>query len=80
MKFTYKINLDVDVEFEAPLLGADTTSYRRSVVDKLAKQIFKEVMSIKTHSGKAEMVVDDGNTKGSIKCSKTMRADIKDKL
>jgi hypothetical protein len=77
MKFKYKINLDVDMEFEAPLLGMDTTFYRRGMIDKLAKEIFKEVMSNKEHSGKGEIEVNEDNMKGTIKCSKNMRADIK---
>jgi hypothetical protein len=79
MRFKYKINLDVDMEFEAPLLGADTTGYRRGMIDRLAKQIFKEVMSDKEHSGKGEIEVNEDNMRGTIKCSKSMRADIKDK-
>ena len=30
MKFKYKINLEVDVDFEAPLLGTDTTKGKRN--------------------------------------------------
>ena len=37
MLFKYKINLEVEFEFEAPLLGVDTTRMSRKQTDAIAK-------------------------------------------
>lgn len=77
MKFKYSINLNLDFEFEAPLLGADTTGYRRKIIDKIAKDSFKKLMSEKAYIASFEESYDEENMKGSVRYSKSQRADIK---
>jgi len=45
MLFKYKITLDVEVEFDAPLLGTDTTKRRRKQVDSIAKRALQEMIN-----------------------------------
>lgn len=71
MKFKYKINLEVDVDFEAPLLGTDTTKGKRSRIDKIAKAALTEMIQLKSTSfvGIDRKIDEDGlegNVKGSI--------------
>ena len=77
MKFIYKINLEVDFEFDAPLLGTDTTGYRRKIIDRLSKEAFKELMNNKESTTDFEETYDETNMKGKIKCSKKLRGDVK---
>ena len=50
MLFKYKITLDVEVEFDAPLLGTDTTKNKRKQVDGIAKKALQEMINFKTTS------------------------------
>ena len=45
MLFKYKITLDVEVEFDAPLLGTDTTKRRRKQVDGIAKKALQDLLA-----------------------------------
>ena len=40
MLFKYKIKLEVEVEFDAPLLGVDTSKGKRNQTDVIAKKNF----------------------------------------
>lgn len=50
MLFKYKIKLEVEVEFDAPLLGADTTILRRRHANKIAKDALNEMIRTNTTS------------------------------
>ena len=76
MKFNYTVNLNLDFEFEAPLLGADTTSFRRNMINKIAKDAFKKLMNDKSYISSFEELYDEDNMKGTVKCNKSQRADI----
>jgi hypothetical protein len=75
MLFKYKINLDVEVEFEAPLLGADTTGRRRKQADAIAKATLAEITRLGTTS---YIVIDreikEDNMKGKIKSEIILRS------
>jgi len=47
MTFKYKINLEIDVDFDAPLLGTDTTKGKRSRTDMIAKVALAEMIKFK---------------------------------
>jgi hypothetical protein len=49
MLFKYTINLEVEVEFEAPLLGADNTKHKRKYVGSIAKKSLQEMLSLRHH-------------------------------
>jgi hypothetical protein len=68
MKFTYKISLELEVDFEAPLLGADSTVFRRNQSDKLFKDAVKELLKDKKQTVNSfNKNVDEENLKGTIK-------------
>jgi len=68
MIFKYKIKLDIEVEFDAPLLGVDTTKGKRSYVDRLAKATLAEMISFKTTSYVGvDRPIDESNLKGGVK-------------
>jgi hypothetical protein len=68
MLFKYTISLEVEVEFEAPLLGTDTTKGKRNKADMIAKATLAEMIRLKTtsHVG-VDRLVDADNFKGTIK-------------
>jgi hypothetical protein len=75
MKFKYKITLEVDVDFDAPLLGADTTKGKRSRTDMIAKAALSEMIKFKTTSFVGvDREVDEDNLKGTIKGSIMLRS------
>ena len=75
MKFKYKINLDIDVDFEAPLLGADTTKGKRIKTDIIAKAALAEMIRLKTTSYvQLDRVIDEDNLTGTIKGSIMLRS------
>ncbi len=75
MKFKYKITLEVDVDFDAPLLGADTTKGKRSRADMIAKAALAEMIKFKTTSFVGiDREVDEDNLKGTIKGSIILRS------
>lgn len=80
MLYKYKINLEVDAEFEAPLLGTDTTKEYRKQVDAIAKQALAEMIRFKTTSfvGLDRGFSDNDNLKGTINGTITLRT-IKEK-
>jgi hypothetical protein len=75
MRFKYKISLDVEVEFDAPLLGVDTTKGKRSQTDAIAKSALAEMIRIKpTSYAGIDREINDDNLKGTIKGEITMRS------
>jgi hypothetical protein len=75
MKFKYKINLEIDVDFDAPLLGTDTTKGKRSKTDIIAKAALAEMIKFKTTSFVGiDREVDEDNLKGTIKGSIILRS------
>jgi hypothetical protein len=75
MKFKYKITLEVDVDFDAPLLGTDTTKGKRSRADMIAKAALAEMIKFKTTSFVGiDREVDEDNLKGTIKGSIILRS------
>ena len=75
MKFKYKINLDIDVDFEAPLLGVDTTKGKRIKTDIIAKAALAEMIRLKTTSYvELDRVIDEDGLTGTIKGSIMLRS------
>ena len=77
MLFTYKINIEVTSEFFAPLLGCDTTSYRKEMVDEYLRKAFEELMSNSlslSNQTYNEVLLDhkEENLNVIIKCSKQL--------
>ena len=75
MKFKYKINLEIDVDFDAPLLGTDTTKGKRNRTDMIAKAALAEMIKFKTTSyvGIDRTIAED-NLNGTIKGSIVLRS------
>jgi hypothetical protein len=75
MTFKYKINLEIDVDFDAPLLGTDTTRGKRSRTDMIAKAALAEMIKVKTTSYVGvDRVIDEDNLNGTIKGSIMLRS------
>lgn len=75
MKFKYKINLEIEVDFDAPLLGTDTTKGKRSRTDMIAKAALAELIKFKTTSYVGlDRVIDEDNLKGTIKGNIMLRS------
>ena len=75
MKFKYKINLEIDVDFEAPLLGTDTTKGKRNRTDMIAKAALAEMIKFKTTSYAAlDRVIDETDLTGTIKGTIMLRS------
>jgi hypothetical protein len=73
MLFKYKISLEVEVEFEAPLLGADTTGRKRKQADAIAKATLSELTKLGTTSYIViDREVNEENLKGRTKGEITM--------
>jgi hypothetical protein len=75
MKFKYKINLEIDVDFDAPLLGTDTTKGKRNRTDMIAKAALAEMIKFKATSyvGIDRTIAED-NLNGTIKGSIILRS------
>ena len=76
MLFRYKIKLDVEVEFEAPLLGVDTTKGKRKLTDGIAKAALAEMIKFNTTSyvGIDREIQEDGISKGTVKGEIVLRS------
>lgn len=79
MLFRYQITLDLDVEFEAPLLGADTTVGKRKLADSIAKKALQEMISLKNTIVVIDRGVELENLKGTIKGHKSLSKSDKNK-
>jgi hypothetical protein len=74
MLFKYKINLNIEFEFDTPLLGADTTKAYRSRADMIAKATLAEMVKFKTTSYVGiDRGMDEDGLKGIIKGDITLR-------
>jgi hypothetical protein len=74
MLFKYRINLEVEVEFDTPLLGVDTTKGKRNKADMIAKAALAEMIRLKTTSYVGvDREIDADNFKGTIKGEITLR-------
>jgi len=75
MKFKYKITLEVDMDFEAPLLGTDTTKGKRNRTDMIAKAALTEMIKLKATSFVGiDREIDEDGLKGTIKGSIMLRS------
>ena len=75
MRFKYKINLEIDVDFDAPLLGTDTTKGKRGRTDMIAKAALAEMIKFKTTSYVGlDKTIDEDNLTGTIKGSIMLRS------
>jgi hypothetical protein len=75
MRFKYKINLEIDVDFDAPLLGTDTTKGKRGRTDMIAKAALAEMIKFKTTSYIGlDRVIDEDNLTGTMKGSVMLRS------
>jgi hypothetical protein len=67
MLFKYTVNLEVEVEFEAPLLGADNTKHKRKLVNSIAKKTLQEMISLNCTSLVVDRNIEEDNFNGTIK-------------
>lgn len=75
MLFKYKISLEVEVDFEAPLLGTDTTKSRRKQADLFAKGTLAEMVKLGTTSYlKIDREIKKENLNGTIKGELILRS------
>jgi hypothetical protein len=75
MLFKYKINLEVEVEFDAPLLGTDTTRGKRNMTDAIAKAALAEMIKMKTTSYVGlDREIREDNLKGRVRGEITLRS------
>jgi hypothetical protein len=75
MLFRYKISLEVEVDFEAPLLGTDTTKGRRKQADLIAKGTLAEMVKLGTTSYlKIDREIKEENLNGTIKGELVLRS------
>jgi hypothetical protein len=74
MLFKYRIRLEVEVEFDAPLLGVDTTKIRRGQTDAIAKAALAEMIKLKTTSYTGiDREIREDNLNGTVKGEITLR-------
>lgn len=73
MKFNYTIQLEVSMDFGAPLLGVDTTPLKRRRINRMAKDLLKECLYNDSHTFEIEREIDEDNLKGKLKVSKRLR-------
>jgi hypothetical protein len=75
MLFKYKISLEVEVDFEAPLLGTDTTKSRRKQADLIAKGTLAEMVKLGTTSYlKIDREIKEENLNGTIRGELILRS------
>jgi hypothetical protein len=67
MLFRYQITLELDVEFESPLLGADNTKHKRKYANSIAKKILQELTSENSTSKIVDKEIEEDNFNGRIK-------------
>ena len=79
MLFKYIINLEVEVEFEAPLLGADNTKHKRKYVGAIAKKTLQEIISLNSTSLIVDRNIEEDNFNGTIKGHAHLRKSEKNK-
>lgn len=67
MLFKYTVNLELEVEFEAPLLGVDNTKHKRKYANSIAKKALQEMLSLNGTSVVLDRDVQEDNLNGKIK-------------
>ena len=67
MLFKYTISLEVEVEFEAPLLGADNTKHKRKSAGLIARRTLQEMVSLNSPSLIVDRNIEEDNFNGTIK-------------
>ena len=67
MLFKYTVNLELEVEFEAPLLGADNTKHKRKYANSIAKKTLQEMISLNSTSLIVDRKIEEDNFNGTIK-------------
>lgn len=67
MLFRYQVTLELDVEFEAPLLGADNTKHKRKLASSIVKKTLQEMISLNSTSLIVDRKVNEDNLNGTIK-------------
>lgn len=67
MLFRYQITLELDVEFEAPLLGVDNTKHKRKFASTIAKKTLQEMISLNSTVVIVDRKVEEDNLNGTIK-------------
>jgi len=75
MTFKYKINLEVEFEFEAPLLGVDTTKLKRIRSGAIAIESLREMVKLGTTSYlDLDREIEEDDLKGKVKGEISMRS------
>jgi hypothetical protein len=67
MLFKYTVNLELEVEFEAPLLGADNTKHKRKYANSIAKKTLQEMISLNGTSLIVDRNIGEDNFNGTVK-------------
>jgi hypothetical protein len=67
MLFKYTISLELEVEFEAPLLGADNTKHKRKYASLIAKKTLQEMVRPNSTSLIVDKKIEEDNFNGTIK-------------
>lgn len=67
MLFKYTVNLELIVEFEAPLLGADNTKQKRAYANSIAKKTLQEMISLNGTSLIVDREITEDNYNGTIR-------------
>jgi len=67
MLFKYTVNLELVVEFEAPLLGADNTKHKRKFANSIVKKTLQEIISLNCTSLVVDRNIEGDNFNGTIK-------------
>jgi len=67
MLFRYLITLELDVEFEAPLLGVDNTKHKRKFASSIAKKVLQEMISLDSTVVIVDRKIEEDNLNGIIK-------------
>jgi hypothetical protein len=67
MQFRYKINLEVDVLMDVPLLGADTTVFGRRKANDIAKEYLDTLLASHHDSGTSiSKIIDQTSFKAKV--------------
>lgn len=67
MLFRYQITLELDVEFEAPLLGVDNTKHKRKFASSIAKKTLQEMISLDSTVVVVDRKIEEDNLNGTVK-------------
>lgn len=67
MLFKYTISLEMEVEFEAPLLGVDNTKHKRKFASSIAKKTLQEMITLNSTVVVIDRKIEEDNFNGNIK-------------